>query len=86
MLWRSDGTEAGTFPIRTLQSIASSFYQIDVNGTLFFVDGDQIWKTNGTSAGTTLVKDVSPRWMLNANGALFFATNDYQIGVWPLEE
>src|SRR6266542_2274859 len=38
---------------------------VPVNGTLFFVanDGDhgtELWKSNGTAAGTVLVKDIRP--------------------------
>ena len=43
----------------------------------------ELWKTNGTAAGTVLVKDIrpgsgssSPRYLTNVNGTLFFAAND----------
>src|SRR5688572_14034437 len=37
----------------------------DVNGTLFFVanddiNGEELWKSDGTAAGTSLVKDITP--------------------------
>ena len=40
-------------------------YLTDVNGTLFFVadDGDYeggLWKSDGTAAGTVMVKDINP--------------------------
>jgi ELWxxDGT repeat protein len=40
---------------------------IDVNGTMFLraydpVRGQELWKTDGTAAGTTLVKDIMPGW------------------------
>ena len=36
-----------------------------MNGTLFFtaddgVNGQELWKSDGTAAGTTLVKDIYP--------------------------
>ena len=36
-----------------------------MNGTLFFIaddgaDGMELWKSDGTAAGTVLVKDISP--------------------------
>ena len=40
-------------------------YLTDVNGTLFFAADDgahgrELWKSDGTAAGTTLVKDIYP--------------------------
>ena len=37
----------------------------NVNGTLFFtafdgVNGSELWKSDGTEAGTVLVKDIAP--------------------------
>lgn len=60
----------------------------NVNGTLFFhatssAAGDELWKSDGTAAGTILVKDIqpgtagsSPSNMANVNGTLFFRAND----------
>ena len=60
----------------------------NVNGTLFFraddgVSGIELWKSDGTSAGTTLVKDIrsgiggsSPGSLTNVNGTLFFDADD----------
>ena len=45
--------------------------------------GTELWKTNGTVAGTTLVKDVNsgrfgsdPTKLTNVDGTLFFVAND----------
>lgn len=54
----------------------------DVNGTLFFSARSSggyfsLWKTNGTSTGTMLVKDsISTVNYLNGNGTLYFGGND----------
>src|SRR5437867_7382248 len=64
---------------------------VDVNGTLFFSayvgSGYELWKSDGTAAGTVLVKDFSPdsdgrrpSQLVNANGTLFFADRGY--GLW----
>ena len=65
----------------------------NVNGTLFFTandgtTGDELWKSDGTAAGTVLVKDInpgtggsSPVYLTNVNGTLFFAANDGTHGI-----
>ncbi len=57
----------------------------DRNGTLYFVgnsdaQGRELWKSNGTTAGTTLVKDIAPgpgssdiTGLTLLNGTLYFA-------------
>ena len=62
----------------------------DVNGTLFFVanngtNGQELWKSDGTSAGTTLVKDIYlgssgsyPYNFFDVNGTLFFSAYDLE--------
>ena len=73
-LWKSDGTAAGTTMVKDITPWTTpSYYPIsshihdltNVNGTLFFgaddgVHGDELWKSDGTEAGTTLVKDIFP--------------------------
>jgi ELWxxDGT repeat protein len=56
----------------------------NVNGSLFFTattaeTGLELWKTNGTAASTSLVKDIrpggssNPTELTNVNGTLFFS-------------
>ena len=70
-LWRTDGTVAGTYSVKDISPDADSYYPIpfyltDVKGTLFFIPqyeggvyGTELWKSDGTKAGTQLVKDVT---------------------------
>ncbi|MFO0039312.1 MAG: ELWxxDGT repeat protein [Synechococcaceae cyanobacterium] len=72
-LWKSDGTSAGTTIVKDIAysadypSIASSFARdlTAVGNTLYFtadngISGRELWKSDGTSAGTTLVADLTP--------------------------
>ena len=68
----------------------------DVNGTLFFASyegysNSELWMSNGTAAGTMMVKDLGvdptdpelgsyPQYLANVNGTLFFAADDFDYG------
>ncbi len=94
-LWRSNGTAAGTVLVEDIYTGSASAFgdyspyynQADltaVNGTLYFVatdvaTGREIWKSNGTAAGTVVISqfsspsfDVSPQNLTNVNGTLYF--------------
>src|SRR5439155_5431040 len=62
-----------------------------VDRPFFFVaseaNGRELWKSDGTAAGTVLVKDInpgpgdsSPDGLTNVNGTLFFAAFDPTTG------
>ncbi|GAA4440531.1 hypothetical protein GCM10023091_24300 [Ravibacter arvi] len=73
-LWKTDGTEAGTVKVKTLYPPAKPGLPgrdanqngfLIVGQTLYFVasnytNGRELWKTDGTTAGTVLVKDIQP--------------------------
>jgi ELWxxDGT repeat protein len=70
-LWKSNGTNAGTVLVKDINPGAGNGVRVDfassavANNTLFFVgtdgvNGAELWKSNGTSAGTVLVKNVNP--------------------------
>ncbi|GAB3511260.1 ELWxxDGT repeat protein [Emticicia fontis] len=55
-LWRSDGTEAGTYKIKDM-----SVWNIVSDGTYAYVsDQFDIWRTNGTASGTVKMNFRSP--------------------------
>ncbi|MFZ1807386.1 MAG: ELWxxDGT repeat protein [Cyclobacteriaceae bacterium] len=84
-LWRSDGTEAGTYQI---MSGNGSYEMVTVGSNVYLnwydpTNGFQLWKSDGTVPGTILVKDIDPsgtnstaQGMTNVNGTLFFHVND----------
>lgn len=70
-VWKSDGTEAGTVLVKDVELPTDSWEPPPrptaglSNGLFFFVgreaaSGDELWKSDGTAAGTALVKDITP--------------------------
>ncbi len=75
-LWKSDGTPGGTQLVKDIRSGADdsiSLYSYGgsagptaIDGTLYFAasgsdsTGTELWGSDGTAAGTTLVKDLLP--------------------------
>lgn len=62
-LWSSDGSETGG--VKLISGIDVDSYITIVHNTAFFVAGDaehgyELWKSDGTVAGTTMVKDINP--------------------------
>src|SRR5438477_6242678 len=61
---------------------------VDVNGTLFFVAGveygplrgGELWRSDGTTAGTFRIKNGRPWYLINVNGTLFFLMDDEMHG------
>jgi ELWxxDGT repeat protein len=54
-LWKSDGTLAGTGEVNAQEAYGLVAWE----GQVFFVSEGDLWKTNGTSAGTELVADLA---------------------------
>ncbi|MBI4931800.1 MAG: T9SS type A sorting domain-containing protein [Bacteroidetes bacterium] len=93
-LWKSDGTSGGTVMLKDIYAGVNSSYSgssdgiININGTLFFIaqdgiNGVELWKSNRTTGGTVMVKDIwpgasssTPNHFMNVNGTLFFWAND----------
>ncbi|HVK13123.1 MAG TPA: ELWxxDGT repeat protein, partial [Gemmataceae bacterium] len=103
-LWTSDGSVAGTTLLRAFPQpsqaalwSATIAYPTAVNGTLFFAaidtwaGGWELWKSDGTAAGTVLVKDIYPApagssyptYLTEMNGTLYFTAYDGSHG-WEL--
>jgi ELWxxDGT repeat protein len=110
-LWKSNGTDTVQITDSTILPNATFSNLTNVNGTLYFAanglytdpntglqydTGIELWKSDGTAAGTVLVKDIntqsnpntggtmdsSPANLINVNGILYFTATD---GNQPLE-
>lgn len=101
-LWKSDGTNAGTVMVKNINAGTTASGNsnpanfILFNGEVYFtagngtdLNGTELWKTDGTNAGTVMVKDIRPGSnsgnpqnfaVLNPT-TLLFAANDGTAGV-----
>ncbi|PKP22799.1 MAG: hypothetical protein CVU05_02455 [Bacteroidetes bacterium HGW-Bacteroidetes-21] len=95
-LWCTDGTEAGTTFVKDINpgsgsafnsSTISSFYGEVYNNKLYFTanngtSGTELWVTDGTTSGTTMIKNINasgdsnPQNYTEFNGKLYFAATD----------
>ncbi len=100
-LWRTDGTTAGTYIVKdiwpgTNYGLSNGFGGFFVyNNELYFrandgISGEELWKSDGTSAGTTLLKDInvgSNASNISAirvgNNGVYFVANDGVVGSEP---
>ncbi|WNG61889.1 hypothetical protein F0U59_49675 [Archangium gephyra] len=94
-LWVSDGTPAGTRLLKDINPLGSAFGDpfhgprpVVVGRTLYFaaddgVHGEELWRSDGTEAGTRMVKDIargpgssSPGPFLVDGRRILFAADD----------
>jgi ELWxxDGT repeat protein len=101
-LWRTDGTANGTTMVGNINSVSNGAIGdngsypaglTNVSGTLFFeaddgIHGHELWRSDGTGGGTTLVADINPGSgdsypgpLTNLNGTLLFSADDGSDGV-----
>ncbi len=91
--WITDGTNAGTRLVKDINPTTNSIlgtsplkYFAKLNNVLYFgagrdTDGAELWKSDGTAAGTVLVKDIETdnsfgTYQLGSNPAFFTVYNN----------
>lgn len=99
-LWRTDGTAGGTFRVGTAADwngqyfVAWDYYGIaNLGGATYFVaptaaEGRELWKSDGTLAGTHLVADINPGsfdGLVDLNHAAVFGGELYFRAASPAE-
>ncbi|WP_447951969.1 T9SS type A sorting domain-containing protein [Chryseobacterium koreense] len=99
-LYVSDGTTNGTLQITNTTNVGN--YLFENNGYVFFFGnsinyGREIWKTDGTVDGTSIVKDINPgsnssivygyEKMYQFNNKIVFIARDsnYNLGLWSTD-
>lgn len=99
-LWTSDGTAAGTRLVKDVRpgpynsmSGSSDNPLVVAGNSLYFrawdgLTGDELWKSDGTAAGTVLVKDLVPGVngcypieLTAHNGKVYFGADDQVLGI-----
>lgn len=100
-IWRSDGTAAGTMQVTQINTQPNGSLpqygsdSVTIGNETYFTANDaahgtELWKTDGTSAGTSLVTDLNPGEASSNIGGLFSfndkiyfdASNGSESGLW----
>ncbi|RYE06774.1 MAG: hypothetical protein EOP51_34220, partial [Sphingobacteriales bacterium] len=99
-LWKTDGTDAGTVLVKDINTGASLSsnprYLTAVGNQLFFVANDlqsstlindELWISDGTAAGTTMLKEINPgnhpsnpNNLISFKGLLYFSAYEPATG------
>jgi trimeric autotransporter adhesin len=85
-LWKSNGLPQSTTQIKTFP--ASLIELVSAGNNLFLTtyDGDahKLWRSDSTSEGTTVVRDVGAYGLTEVNGSIFFAAHspNGKVGLW----
>jgi ELWxxDGT repeat protein len=100
VLWRSDGSAAGTVEVADFafhgagdECDADPHFLTSTGSLLFFaaddgVHGREPWRSDGTAAGTQMIRDIAPgpagstpTGLVAAGGEVFFAADDGLHGI-----
>lgn len=95
-VWSSDGTAAGTFKVAISRTWTSASVGVTYNGLIYFgarvsTNGTTLWRSDGTNAGTVIVKetgaygmwDYAPTQLQVVNGKIYFVGYKSSTGQEP---
>jgi ELWxxDGT repeat protein len=102
-LWKSNGTPGGTMMVKDINTVPGNSSNPSslavLNGTLFFSatdgtaggdHGQELWQSDGSPDGTTMVADINPGTagsnpfsLTSVDGTLYFDASDGTSGVEP---
>jgi ELWxxDGT repeat protein len=100
-LWQTDGTVAGTSVVKHIAATREGAVSVTmqtplevVGNNLFFLALDAhlktvLWKSDGTSAGTSMVSDIRPIYsspMISYNDRMYFYAARFDSLDWPYDE
>ena len=96
--WRMDATSAGTFPLTGFFWATSNIFSegLSTDSEIFYFvgcrprEGCEVWRSDGTRGGTTLLKDINPGTTESSpygltiwkGKAYFIAYNGERSGLW----
>ncbi len=80
-IWKTDGTSGGTVMVKDIDpgtngGINTSYFSPVVFGSYFYffadngVNGEELWRSDGTTGGTTMVKDINA----GSSGSVVFSS------------
>ena len=99
-LWRSDGSDTGTFMVKDIEPGTASSNPIEIteaNGKIYFSsttspDGQEPWVSDGTESGTQVLGyivnyNISPAEFTAMGNKVYFASsvNDYMDALWETD-
>lgn len=82
-LWSTDGTDTGTVVFDLAEGAESSNPSVftDVFGVLYFNANQQLWRTNGTEIGTSMIADFEPIEIIGDNNVVYFIGAHPEYGI-----
>lgn len=80
-LYRSDGTDEGTYQVSPFTGSFRPFSITNAGGSLFMREGSDLWISGDPIFGTFLLKEgINPSQFVESNGTVYFSGRDAENG------